>query len=471
MFERNENGILKNSIYLYGDLIALQIALYIAVNLNGSIGRISMTESYSMLSIGMSVIAFGVAFFIESYIGISKRGYFREFVSTTKFTFQTFFILISFFFILKISDSFSRFFVGIWFVMATICVYAMRMLVKKFLRRYIYSDKKRRKLLIVGDSENILHSYDVKSDFDNEYIVVGIGIMDDVELKYCDESEDINIIIGEKEIINYSLKNEVDEVIINIDRESNSVAALVEKLISTGITVHYSLESIKKSYGNVGYSNIGETNFVTIYSNSISERNLFLKRMLDIIGSIVGLLITLIVSIFIVPIIKITSPGPVVFKQKRVGKNGRIFNIYKFRSMYVDAEERKKDLLNDNEMNGFMFKMKDDPRITPIGRFIRKTSIDELLQFFNVLKGDMSLVGTRPPTYDEYLMYDLHHKSRLAMRPGITGIWQVMGRSDITDFEEIVRLDRKYIMDWNFGLDIKLILMTIVVVFRSKGAK
>ena len=267
------------------------------------------------------------------------------------------------------------------------------------------------------------------------------------------------------------MKNEVDEVIINIDRESNSVADLVEKLISTGITVHYSLESIKKSYGNVGYSNIGETNFVTIYSNSISERNLFLKRMLDIIGSIVGLLITLIISIFIVPIIKITSPGPVVFKQKRVGKNGRIFNIYKFRSMYVDAEERKKDLLKDNEMNGFMFKMKDDPRITPIGRFIRKTSIDELLQFFNVLKGDMSLVGTRPPTYDEYLMYDLHHKSRLAMKPGITGIWQVMGRSDITDFEEIVRLDRKYIMDWNFGLDIKLILMTIVVVFRSKGAK
>ena len=127
--------------------------------------------------------------------------------------------------------------------------------------------------------------------------------------------------------------------------------------------------------------------------------------------------------------------------------------------MYADAEERKKELMKHNEMKGHMFKMENDPRITPIGRFIRKTSIDELPQFWNVLKGDMSLVGTRPPTLDEYEKYEMHHKSRLAMKPGITGMWQVSGRSNIQDFEEVVALDREYIDNWTFGMDFRLCLL------------
>ena len=139
--------------------------------------------------------------------------------------------------------------------------------------------------------------------------------------------------------------------------------------------------------------------------------------------------------------------------------------------MYKDAVEREKALMEKNERMGLMFKMTDDPSITKVGKFIRKTSLDELPQFFNILKGDMSLVGTRPPTVDEFKMYESYHKRRLSMKPGLTGMWQVSGRSDIEDFEEVVRLDLEYIDNWSIGLDIKIILKTISVIFKHKGAR
>lgn len=179
-----------------------------------------------------------------------------------------------------------------------------------------------------------------------------------------------------------------------------------------------------------------------------------------------------ILTVFIAPIIKIKSPGPVFFSQIRVGKNGKKFKIYKFRSMYMDAEARKKELMEKNKIqDGLMFKMDNDPRIIKgIGNFIRKTSLDEFPQFLNVLKGDMSLVGTRPPTVDEWEKYEVHHRKRLAIKPGITGMWQVSGRSGITDFEKVVELDTEYITNWNLGLDLKLLWRTVVVVFRGEGS-
>lgn len=171
------------------------------------------------------------------------------------------------------------------------------------------------------------------------------------------------------------------------------------------------------------------------------------------------------------PIIKHQSPGPIFFSQVRIGKNGRQFKIYKFRSMNVDAEEKKKELLAQNEMDGLMFKMEDDPRIFPVGKFMRKYSIDELPQFWNILKGEMSLVGTRPPTEDEFEQYEAHHRARLGIKPGLTGMWQVSGRSDIRDFEEVVKLDTQYISNWNLGLDIKILFKTIQVVLLGRGAE
>ncbi len=195
------------------------------------------------------------------------------------------------------------------------------------------------------------------------------------------------------------------------------------------------------------------------------------KRALDIVGSSVGLVILGISYIFVAPLIKLDSKGPVFFVQKRVGKNGEIFNFYKYRSMYIDAEERKKELMKDNEMNGLMFKMENDPRITKVGKFLRKTSIDELPQFWNVFKGDMSLVGTRPPTEQEFKEYEAQHKCRLAMVPGITGMWQVSGRSNIKDFDEIVKLDMQYIDNWSIWLDIKILFRTLWVVAARKGSE
>ena len=191
----------------------------------------------------------------------------------------------------------------------------------------------------------------------------------------------------------------------------------------------------------------------------------------------------LLICIFIGPAIYIASPGPIFFSQERVGKNGKKFKMYKFRSMYLDAEERKVELMKDNKLgDGKMFKLDFDPRVignkvmpdgthkTGIGEFIRKSSLDEFPQFFNVLKGDMSIVGTRPPLISETNLYEYQHFARLAIKPGITGMWQVSGRSKIIDFDEVVKLDKYYIENWNLGLDIKILLKTVLVVVCKKGA-
>lgn len=200
-----------------------------------------------------------------------------------------------------------------------------------------------------------------------------------------------------------------------------------------------------------------------------------MKRAMDIAGGVVGCLITGLLYLVVAPCIYIKSPGPIFFSQVRVGKNGKKFKLYKFRSMYMDAEKRKKELMEQNRVKGgMMFKIDNDPRIIGgekgIGGIIRKYSIDEFPQFWNVLKGDMSLVGTRPPTVDEWEKYDLRHRVRLATKPGITGMWQVSGRSDITDFEEVVRLDREYIVGWSLGLDVKILVKTVGVVLLRRGA-
>ena len=215
----------------------------------------------------------------------------------------------------------------------------------------------------------------------------------------------------------------------------------------------------------------GQHSVLTYSTNMFDSTSLFLKRGMDIIGSLVGLVFTAVLTIIVGPLIFLESPGPVFFSQVRIGKNGRRFKIYKFRSMYVDAEKRKEELMEHNEMCGHMFKMANDPRVTKVGEFIRKTSIDEFPQFYNVLKGDMSLVGTRPPTEDEFLHYTNEQKRRLSLKPGITGLWQVSGRSDITDFDEVVKLDLQYIDHWSIWQDIKIVGKTVVMVLRGSGAR
>jgi lipopolysaccharide/colanic/teichoic acid biosynthesis glycosyltransferase len=192
------------------------------------------------------------------------------------------------------------------------------------------------------------------------------------------------------------------------------------------------------------------------------------KRAIDLVGAIVGLIVTGMIIVPIALVMQLDDPGSIFYSQIRCGVNGKPFRIWKFRSMIVGADRQKH--LVANQATGHIFKNDNDPRITRVGRFLRRTSLDEFPQFWNVLRGEMSLVGTRPPTMDEVAKYSEYHFQRLQVKPGITGEWQVKGRSEVTDFEEIVRMDLEYQTKWSSVYDLNLILRTIMVVLARKGA-
>ena len=218
---------------------------------------------------------------------------------------------------------------------------------------------------------------------------------------------------------------------------------------------------------NLVLKELAQENVIVLNGN---KAYLFLKRLIDIVGSGLGILILMPVFLIIGILIKLEDPkGSIFFSQKRNGLNGKEFNMYKFRSMVHNAEDLLESLMSKNEMDGPVFKIKDDPRITKIGKFIRKTSLDELPQLFNVLKGDMSLVGPRPPIPREVIQYNKYQYQRLLVKPGITCYWQISGRNNI-DFDEWVELDLKYIKERNLFKDIYIILMTLPVLLGDKNA-
>lgn len=245
----------------------------------------------------------------------------------------------------------------------------------------------------------------------------------------------------------------------------------VDLCIDMGVTVRLIVDFYKRRRANSYVSTVGTYPVITYHTITLNSYEQLIKRCMDIAGGLVGCILSAPIMLVTAIAIKLDSPGPVFFKQTRVGQNGRQFKIYKFRSMYIDAEERKKELMAQNEIEGgVMFKMKDDPRITRVGKVIRKLSIDELPQFFNVLGGSMSLVGTRPPTLDEVEKYKRNQWRRISIKPGLTGMWQVSGRSKIQSFDEIVELDTEYIDNWSLMLDIKLILKTVLVLLKHDDA-
>ena len=216
-----------------------------------------------------------------------------------------------------------------------------------------------------------------------------------------------------------------------------------------GLPCSYSLEMTGLTNTSSHTGKFGDYSVIVYSRFHSSYKRLLIKRLLDLIGGILGLLLTALLFLPIALAIKLDSRGPILFSQTRVGRNGRRFRIYKFRTMYLDAEERKKELEASNQMSGLMFKM----------------------QFFNIVKGEMSLVGTRPPTEDEFIQYNQYYRRRISMTPGLTGLWQVSGRSDIRNFDEVVQLDLKYIDEWSLSLDLKILVKTIGVVFSRRGAE
>ncbi|MBR6626496.1 MAG: sugar transferase [Lachnospiraceae bacterium] len=295
------------------------------------------------------------------------------------------------------------------------------------------------------------------------YIAVDATGTDD-EANYIGKLEDLEEIIRE-----YN----VDQVYI-IQREGEQLKFTqknIDLCVTMGVTVRIVIGLYKRRGASSYVSTVGTYPIITYHTISLNVAEQMVKRITDIIGGLVGVILFSPIMLVTAIAIKLDSKGPVLFKQVRIGQNGRKFVIYKFRSMRVDAESRKKELMAKNEIQGgVMFKMKDDPRITKVGKVIRKLSIDELPQFFNVIQGTMSLVGTRPPTPDEVEKYKRDQWRRISIKPGITGMWQVNGRSNIDNFDDIVSLDVEYIDNWSLWLDIKIMIKTVLVLINHKDA-
>lgn len=358
---------------------------------------------------------------------------------------------------LKWADGFSRKVTVFFIIINIVLTFLIHMLFKKLMKLYFKSDLVRIKVLVLTEEalkEDVIEK--LKGNLDLSYQLLSVWCVSELPEDYHDRLTQMAL----------------DEVFIYAPSWSQSrVSEEVAFFDEMGVVCHccVSFPDMVDRKSSVG--DFAAYPVITYSHINISYIKLLLKRVIDIIGGIVGCLILLIMLPFVAIAIKADSKGPVFFSQTRIGRNGRRFKIWKFRSMYTDAEERKKELQDRNEVSGLMFKMKDDPRITKVGKFLRKTSIDEFPQFINILKGDMSLVGTRPPTEDEFEKYNTHYRRRISMTPGLTGLWQVSGRSDIDDFDEVVKLDLKYIDEWSLGLDISILFKTIWVVFSGRGSK
>ena len=265
----------------------------------------------------------------------------------------------------------------------------------------------------------------------------------------------------------------LDQIYILQKREEqlSAMQKYVDLCIDMGVTVRMVVDFYKRRRADSYVSCVGTYPVITYHTVTLNTGEQAVKRIMDVLGGLAGIVLFSPVMAITALAIKLDSPGPVIFRQTRVGKNGRTFQIYKFRSMYVDAEERKAELLAQNEIaGGVMFKLKEDPRITRVGKVIRRLSIDELPQFFNVVGGSMSLVGTRPPTLDEVEKYGRKQWRRISIKPGLTGMWQVNGRSLVTDFEKIVELDVEYIDNWSLMEDIRILCKTVTVLLKHADA-
>ncbi|HVT60166.1 MAG TPA: sugar transferase [Thermoanaerobaculia bacterium] len=278
-------------------------------------------------------------------------------------------------------------------------------------------------------------------------------------------------ILGElKHIPNIVERNVIDDVIFAVSRRDlDRLEDLFLSLQEQGIRTRFAMNLFPHTQARVELEELDGMPLLSFATTPTSQLQLMAKRLLDVALSSLVLLLALPVVAAIALLIKATSGGSVLFRQTRCGLNGRIFTLYKFRTMVEDAEELRRELMHLNEMNGPVFKLKSDPRVTGFGRFLRRFSLDELPQFWNVLRGDMSLVGPRPPIPEEVARYQRWQRRRLAMKPGMTCLWQISGRNQI-DFDRWIQLDLEYIDSWSPMLDVKILLKTIPAVLSGKGA-
>lgn len=441
-------------------LIALSLA-YFVYPLN--------TMPMSNYLIILLLLALGYNFVNSQNRNLFARGYLIELKEVIVYNIYLLcgLVLIAFFW--KKLETTSRLLTSYFFCFNIMIMYLSRVLVKVLLRRMYNDDPKKTKgilMVVEKGQEALLDTF--RSGL--TYNIIGTLIVDQDQVTGTVDGNEISCTLDK--LVNTVVTYQIDDVVFKLPGQGQkALFELITDFEDMGANCHYALDVPTGARGNATMEMFGEMFMATYTLRTQSTWQLVMKRVMDICGAVVGLILCGIISIFLIPAIKLDSPGPAIFSQIRIGKNGRRFKFYKFRSMYIDAEERKKELMKNNEMDGHMFKMEDDPRITKVGKFIRKTSLDEFPQFWNVLIGDMSLVGTRPPTEDEFNKYNGHYKRRLMMTPGITGLWQVSGRSSITDFDEVVKLDLEYIDNWSLFGDIKILFKTVISVIKRDGAE
>ena len=468
---------MKHVDFIILDILCLQVALMLAYACSGYGWDIYTPILYRNVAMFLGLADLMLLICRETMKGVIRRGHFREFTMTVKQAVFIEGIALLYLFLLQEGQNYSRLVLLLMPVCYSVVAYAVRELWKWHLQKKKTSDEGKSALLIAA-SEDVVERV-VKTIKENnyaQYIVAGISLIGGGKYSVGEKIDGVPVVAEGADWI--------DEVLVVTSDEVPYPGKLLSQLMETGVTVHLGLAKVMSEPGKKQFvEKIGPYMVLTTSINYASSFQLFLKRAMDIMGGLVGCIITVLLLPVVGTAIYLASPGPIFFAQERVGKNGKRFKMYKFRSMYMDAEARKAELMKDNRLgDGKMFKLDFDPRVignkilpdgshkTGIGDFIRRTSLDEFPQFFNVLKGDMSIVGTRPPLISETNLYELHHKARLAIKPGITGMWQVSGRSDITDFEEVVRLDREYISNWNIGMDIKILVKTVMVVLKEDGS-
>lgn len=482
MYKRKAKQDFKKHLdFMVLDVICLQIAFLFAYMTRHGFCNPYAVPLYRDMVVSLIFIDLVILILFDTLKNVLKRGYYQEFSATLKHACLVVLTATAYLFLTQGGGAYSRstlFFMGIDYVLIS---YVVRLIWKQYLKRWMLQGIGHTMLLVTtsGMAQDVIenmqeHNYDM-------HRIIGLAILDhDV----CGRKiSGIPVVSGKDTTADYVGKNWVDEVFISLPDGEPEPEELIHTLGLMGVVVHQKLMKHSDVPGQKQFvENLGNYTVLTSTMNYASTAQLFLKRLLDITGGLAGCILTVLLTFVLGPLIYIQSPCPIFFSQIRVGKNGKKFRMYKFRSMYPDAEERKKELADQNIMqDSRMFKVEYDPRIIGckrlpdgtvkkgIGNFIRDWSLDEFPQFFNVLKGDMSLVGTRPPTVEEWEQYEFHHYARLAIKPGLSGMWQVSGRNHVTDFEEVVKLDTEYIRKWNLGLDIKILLQTVAVVLRKDG--
>ena len=482
MYRKESEGFLKHYDFVLLDMLCLQLAFILAYLIYGHGRNPYETLLYRNIAIFIEFADLLTLFSLNTLKYVLKRGYYKELMRTIYNDLCVGAMTIVYLFLLHQAQEYSRMTMMLMVILYIGLSYSVRILWKDHLKKKM-KDRGERSLLILTTSD--VAAEVVKNIKENNYgrfRIAGVVLADrDERGGYI---EDIPVVATEETAALYVCREWIDEVLVVTSQKFPYPEQVLRQLVETGVTIHLNLARTENILGKRQFTEkIGNYTVLTTAMNYASTKQLLAKRLMDIAGGLVGCLLTGIIFIFVAPAIYISSPGPIFFAQERVGKNGKKFKRYKFRSMYMDAEARKAELMKQNKMSDAkMFKLDFDPRVignkvlsdgtrtTGIGDFIRRTSLDEFPQFFNVLKGDMSIVGTRPPLIGEVSEYELHHRASLAIKPGITGMWQVSGRSDITDFEEVVKLDTKYINEWSIGMDLRILFKTVMVVLKKEGS-